>query len=145
MKIDELLAERSTIHSLIKEQLFKIVNWQRLGNTSNENCKKGESIPEFLPDFTEMLARARMGFAIHNLYRDWRNLVFCDEKVFYSNTNSLRIVYRTGGERYNPKYVIGDESSGRVSIAYWGRMTASAVGDLIGITEKLTGANYRIL
>lgn len=93
-------------------------------------------------DLTDEHATSRLNFAIQHLYRDWDNVVFCDEKTFRTNEKQQIYVYRRINTRYSTENVAKLKNSGRVSTAYWGYMTSHGTGDLVLINNRLTGAGY---
>lgn len=98
--------------------------------------------PAHVVYFTEEHAQRRMDFAIQNLYFDWTDVVFSDEKTFRSNQNSKTLVYRPVNTRYNREFVVPDKTSGRVTATYWAWMSSHGPGDFIPINGRLTAPLY---
>jgi hypothetical protein len=49
---------------------------------------------------TPAQAEARLQFCMDNLYRDWSNVIFTDEKVFMSSQDTpIRLIWRRDGTR----------------------------------------------
>jgi hypothetical protein len=62
----------------------------------------------------------QLAFAEDNVDRDWKNVIFSDESVFFSANDGPVRVYTPQGTRYNAEYVNESARSGRVSVAVWG-------------------------
>ena len=73
---------------------------------------------------------------------DWNQVVFSDEKVFSSAEDSRKLVWRPRSTRYDPRYVLQDNHSGRISAAFWGWMSSEGVGDLVEIHPHLNANQY---
>lgn len=93
-------------------------------------------------NFGEAHAAARMNFAVQNLYRDWGDVVFSDEKVFRSWENHMRFVIRPPNGRHEIQYINKIKSSSRISSAYWGWICRSGCGDLVEIDGRMNGHHY---
>jgi hypothetical protein len=84
----------------------------------------------------------RLAFAEDNVDRDWGNVIFSDESVFYSANDGPVRVHRPQGTRYNAEYVNESARSGRVSVAVWGWISSRGIGLLHRIDGRLDGAQY---
>lgn len=79
-----------------------------------------------------------MQFAVHNLYRDWTNVIFWDEKLFYSNNSRKRFVQRPNNTLYHENYITKNGGSDRISPAFWGWMSSHDPSELVEINQGLT-------
>jgi len=87
----------------------------------------------------------RMQFAREHLdtpQEEWNAIVWMDEKVFSSSEDGRYRVWRPNGERLNPKYVLPSGSSGRISLGFWGSMSARGLLDLIEISPRMDAEEY---
>lgn len=106
------------------------------------HCRK----PARKIDLTEEHARARLHFARDNLQRDWTNVIFSDEKVFCTAQDSRKHLWRIDGTRYDPRHILRNRRSGRISMAFWGWMSAAGSGELVPINTRMDAEEYiRIL
>ena len=89
-------------------------------------------------------AEVRLGFGFQYLMYtiDWNNVVFSDEKVFSSAEDSRKLVWRPLITRYDPRYILQDNHSGRISAACWGWMSSEGVGDIVEIHPRLNVNQY---
>jgi transposase len=78
-------------------------------------------------------AAARVEFCQLNLNRDWREVIFSDEKTFSSQDAPL-VLWRPNNTRYNSENVIQTNTSGRVSAGFWGWMHHAGPGEVVRVT-----------
>lgn len=84
----------------------------------------------------------RYAFALDNVEKNWRNVIFTDECTFSSvNEGPLR-VYRPRSTRYERQYTKMVARSGRFSVSVWGWMSADGLGILHRIQGKLNAEQY---
>lgn len=105
---------------------------------NNIHCRR----PAKKIDFREDHAVQRLQFARANLEKDWENVIFCDEKVFSSSQDTKKLLWRINNTRYDPRHVIRNRNSGRISIAFWGWMSAAGPGELVEINTRMNAAEY---
>ncbi|KAK3877933.1 hypothetical protein Pcinc_017401 [Petrolisthes cinctipes] len=73
----------------------------------------------------------------------WENVVFLEEKTFYSTDRKATKVWRKNGTRYDAQHVVSDGRSGRIGAALFGGVHASGVGELTDIGPgHITGVKY---
>jgi len=72
---------------------------------------------------------------------EWNAIVWIDEKVFSSADNGRHRVWWPNKERLNPKYILSSEHN-RISIGFWGSMTASGLLDLVEISPRMNVEEY---
>lgn len=87
----------------------------------------------------------RMTFARsveHLTAEDWRTVIFTDEKVFSTDKDCRRTVWRRRGERYHPDNILPKHRSGRVTAAFWGWMSAAGPGELVEIDRRMNSELY---
>lgn len=61
---------------------------------------------------------ARLAFARKYLNFDWRNniVIFTDEKTFKSDRDGRKILWRRPNQRHDPKNIVCNRSSGRITL-----------------------------
>jgi hypothetical protein len=84
----------------------------------------------------------RLAFAEDNVDRDWVNVIFSDESVFFFSRNGPVRVHKPQGTRYNAEYVKESARFGRVSVAVWGWIFSRGFGLLHRIDGHLDEAQY---
>lgn len=72
-------------------------------------------------------------------------LLWIDEKVFSSSEGGRYRVWCLNGERLNPKYVVPSRTSGRITLGFWGSMSARGLIDLVEISPRMDAEEYVIL
>lgn len=87
-------------------------------------------------------ANQRLNFANTNLNRDWGTVIFTDEKVFSTSEESKKMVWRQNGTRFEERHVVPVRRSSRISIAYWGWLSAAGPGELTQIHNKMNAEQY---
>lgn len=100
-------------------------------------------IPAKKPELTERHKRQRMNFAANYLNFNFEDTVFVDEKVFQTNEHGRLTLYRPNNTRYDERNVLPNRTSGRISLAFWGWISASGPGELVEIPGRLNANNYR--
>lgn len=67
---------------------------------------------------TEEHRRERVRFAQKYLNFDWENniVIFSDEKTFRSDSDGQQILWRKPNERYQPKNILPNRASGRITL-----------------------------
>lgn len=93
---------------------------------------------EFLPPHAE----ERLNFAINNLQRDWSTVIFTDEKVFSTSQQTRKLVWRPNGTRFEPNNIVPVRRSSRISLAYWGWISAAGPGEIARIDTKMNAEQY---
>lgn len=88
-------------------------------------------------------AVARLQFAEQHLNRDQGQTIFSDEKVFSTSDDIMPVLWRPNNTRYNPQNVQPERRSGRISCGFWGQICASGPGEIVQITGRLTGEDYK--
>jgi hypothetical protein len=83
-----------------------------------------------------------LAFSEDNVDRDWENVTFSDESVFFSADDRPVRVYRPQGTRYSAEYVKVSARSSRVSVAVWGCISLRGIGLLHRIDGRLDVAQY---
>lgn len=78
----------------------------------------------------------------HRTPEFWRTVVFSDEKIFRTDTTGRVRVRRPRGARYEDRYTVTQDSSGRDSVHVWGWMDGSGCGELYRLTGRHTAATY---
>ena len=63
-------------------------------------------------------------------YKEWKRVVFSDEKCSTSSCHHKRWVIRPSGTRNDEKYTSDDHHSGRISIHYHAFITSEGLGDI---------------
>lgn len=97
------------------------------------------------PFLTEENKRARLTFAetyVNEPMRFWEKVIFSDEKTFQSCHNGSQKVYRPKNERFNPRYIKENFSSGKFSVNVWGWVNFQTVGFCYDVNERLTSDGY---
>lgn len=92
--------------------------------------------------FTDQHKINRVRFSEENINRHWANVIFSDEKVFCSNTDSLKPLWRRRNTRLEEKNVLKTNRSGRISSGYWGWMSDAGPGELVKINGRFTATEY---
>lgn len=71
------------------------------------------------------------------------SIIFSDEKTFSTDVRWQKKCYRPTNERYNPKYVVEEKSSGRINAAYWGAISINGPAtDIVRIHGKFNFVQY---
>lgn len=95
---------------------------------------------------TDRVREQRMNFCRYMLQpeqkRNWRNIIFTDEKIFCTEEKSVKYVYRPSKQRFNEQYVTHSTRSGRKSIAYWGWMSSAGLGELYETSARMNSEKY---
>lgn len=94
---------------------------------------------------TDEHAEQRVGYALQHLAvteEEWKTIFWMDEKTFSSSKDGRMHVWRPDNQRLDPKYVVPDAHSGRISIAYHGWMTAYGVGELTEVSPHMNAEEY---
>lgn len=73
---------------------------------------------------------------------DWRSVIFTDEKVFSTDKDSRRTVWREKGQRYHPNIIKPQCRSGRITASFWGWVSAAGPGEIVLIERTLTAVDY---
>ncbi|KAK3874283.1 hypothetical protein Pcinc_020769 [Petrolisthes cinctipes] len=98
------------------------------------------------PHLTEANIEKRLEYALEFCEKPaifWENVVFLDEKTFYSTNRKATKVWRKNGTRYDGQHVVSDGRSGRIGAALFGWVYASGVGELTDIGRgRFTGVKY---
>jgi hypothetical protein len=84
----------------------------------------------------------RLALAEDNVDRDWGNVIFSDESVFYSANDGPVRVYRPQRTRYNAESLKEFARSSRVSVAVWRWISSRGIGLLHRINGRLGRAQY---
>ena len=88
----------------------------------------------------------RVAFALEQLNtaspEDWDRTIWTDEKVFCSADDRRRHVWRPEGHRYDPKYVLPNAQSGRITCAMWGWISADCPGELVEVSPHMDAIEY---
>lgn len=100
----------------------------------------------FEEDLTEDHRVYRIAFC-ETLLETWdhatfQNIVFSDEKAFSTDVSWRNIVYRPANTRHHQPYVKRKRTSGRITDAFWGCITADGPGELLPINGRLTSPQY---
>lgn len=74
---------------------------------------------------------------------DFNNIVFTDEKVFCTDVNRRKLVYRPPNSRYVQQYVSETRLSGRISQGFWGWICSGGPGELAKIPGRFNSHQYR--
>ena len=88
---------------------------------------------------------ARVAFCLQYLpvHDDfWETVVFTDEKVFTSDEDGRMFLWRPNDTRYSPEHVVATARSGRISVAFWGWMSAAGVGELVEVSSRMDSEEY---
>lgn len=98
------------------------------------------------PFLTPAVRNQRMEFCRRMLQpehrRNWRKIIFTDEKTFCSDDHSVKFVYRPNNRRYDERYIAHSTRSGRVSKSFWGWMCGDSLGEIFEITGKMNSEQY---
>lgn len=109
---------------------------------SNVHCRR----PAKKVDMTQQHAECRLNFAMQNLDRDWSHVIFTDEKTFCTSQDGKKLVWRPNHTRFLPQNIVRTRRSSRLSLAYWGWMSAAGPGELTRIDTRMDAVEYiRIL
>lgn len=128
--------------SIIRQQLQINCSLHTIRRRLREHGQRWRK-PARKPDLTERHAIARINFCVQNEHRNWNNVVFCDEKVFSSATDSPKVLWRPNNTRYAPNNILRTANSGRITAGFWGWMTAAGPGQLIRVSPpRFTAARY---
>ncbi|GFQ68223.1 transposable element Tc1 transposase [Trichonephila clavata] len=79
-------------------------------------------VPASKPSLTAIHRRKRLEFAQHYIHwspNDWSKVIFSDEKIFSSASHGPPRVWRPDGHRFDEKYIVSSNMSGRFTIAIW--------------------------
>lgn len=140
--IHELLETTQFITaSAIRENLQLNCSSQTIRNylhATGIHCRR----PARKPDFKETHAANRLQFAQHHLHFDWSRVIFLDEKVFKTEENAKKIVWRLNGTRYDRHYIEPKRHSGRITAAYWGWMSADGPGEICRVSPRMNAEEY---
>lgn len=85
---------------------------------------------------------ARLRFATENLHRDWRGVVFTDEKTFRTSDFVKRKVWRQSGTRYAHENIQRVGRSGRICLSMWGCMNHDGPGFLVDTPTRMSAHDY---
>lgn len=109
---------------------------------NNIHCRR----PAKKVELTAQHAELRVNFCRENLERDWSTVIFTDEKVFSTSQDTKKLVWRPNGTRFNRENIVPVRRTGRISLAYWGWMSAAGPGELTRVETKMNAEEYvRIL
>lgn len=72
----------------------------------------------------------------------WQTVIWTDEKVFSSDEDGRMTLWRPNNTRYSPEHVMATRRSGRISVAFWGWMSAAGVGELVQIPTRMDSEEY---
>lgn len=95
---------------------------------------------------TDEHKRRRVQFANEMLNHGedfWNNVVFSDEKTFQSCNNGRLRVYRPRNTRFEEKYTMRTNNSGRFSVNVWAWISIQGPGVCCRINGRFTAVNYR--
>ncbi|KAL6252156.1 hypothetical protein P5V15_010307 [Pogonomyrmex californicus] len=67
--------------------------------------------------------------------------IWLDEKIFCSAVDRLQ-VWRLDNQRFDSKYVIPHERSGRITCAMWGWISSHGPGELIEVSPHMDAEEY---
>lgn len=99
-------------------------------------------IPAQKQKLGEIHAAARLRFATEHLHRNWRGVVFADEKTFRTSDSVKGRVWRQSGTRYARENIQEVHRSGRVCLSLWGWMNADGPGVLVETPTRMTAHAY---
>lgn len=88
---------------------------------------------------------ARMAFCLEYMSYPanfWETVVWTDEKVFTSDEDGRVSLWRPDNTRFFPEHVVSKRRSGRISVAFWGWMTADTIGELVEVSNKMNSDEY---
>ncbi|XP_026829123.1 uncharacterized protein LOC113562825 [Ooceraea biroi] len=94
---------------------------------------------------TQRHRKDRVAFALQELMtseEDWDITIWTDEKVFCSAVDHRLHVWRPNNRRFDPRYVIPHERSGRITCAMWGWISLHCPGDLIEVSAHMNAVEY---
>lgn len=91
---------------------------------------------------TPIQATARLRFANEHLQRNWRGVVFTDEKTFRTSDSVKRRVWRQSGTRYARENIQEIHRSGRICLSLWGWMNHEGPGVLVETPSRMTAHDY---
>lgn len=94
------------------------------------------------PNLTPEHCQARLNFAIYNLYRDWNNVIFSDEKTYQTDRHQKMHVYRPKNSRYDQRYIQSNQRSGRLTAGIWGWISRDGPGEMCFIGRRLNSHGY---
>lgn len=86
--------------------------------------------------------QARLNFAVSNLYRDWSNVIFSDEKTFQTDRHQKMHVYRPKNTRFDQRFVQPNQRSGRLTAGIWGWISSDGPGEMCFINRRLNSHGY---
>lgn len=99
-------------------------------------------IPARKPQLTERHKTLRLQFANKYLNYDFNKVIFVDEKTFTTNADGRVSLYRMDNTRYEERHVLPDRRSGRLSLGFWGWVSAAGPGELVEISTRLNASSY---
>ena len=87
--------------------------------------------------------RRRLEFAVENIIdHDWKKIIFSDEVTFSTANDGPRLVYRRGGQHFDPHFVASCACSGRYSVHCWGWISVHGAGVLERVEGRFNTTQY---
>lgn len=121
-----------TIHRQLKRQG---IGCYRAANVIDLSPEHKAKRVEFCRDMIERKEASFDGF---------KNIIFTDEKIFYSDVIHNKKVYRPRNQRYTPRYVQKTNRSGRVSVGFWGWISYyKGIGQIKETGRNFNGVAYK--
>jgi hypothetical protein len=114
--------------------------WQRLKEDGLKNFVAAKKI-----NLEELHCQRLVQFAEQHLAmtpEEWKAVIFTDEKVFSTDKDSRRTVWRDRGQRYNPVKILPVHKSGLVIAAFWGWISSAGPGQLVEIDRRMDAELY---
>lgn len=113
---------------------------RRMHEAGLKNCAAALKIP-----LEARHCQARLAFANsveHMTPEEWRTVIFTDEKIFSSDKDCRRTVWRERGERYHPDNILPKHRSGRVTAMFWGWISGEGPGEIVEIDRRMNAELY---
>jgi len=104
-------------------------------------CRKAAKKPLLTPRHKDQ----RVDFAMNHLDftdEEWQKVIWMDEKTFSTDKDGRYRVWRTDNTRYDQNNILPSISSGHITAAFWGWMSADDSGDLVEIGSNLNAEQY---
>lgn len=100
-------------------------------------------VPAKKPGLTPRHKQLRLQFALQYLNHNFNQVAFLDEKVFTSSAHGRVSLWRVNNTRYDEANVRPNNRSGRISVGFWGWVSAAGPGEIVEIGGRLNGRGYK--
>jgi hypothetical protein len=98
--------------------------------------------PARKPFLTPRQKIQRVNWVNRHKHHDFSKVIFVDEKTFVTSQDGRVSLWRPNNTRYLEQNVLPNRSSGRLSLNFWGWMSAAGPGELVEVSTRLNSAVY---